>query len=56
MNVNEFERNKPTKTYKKIRDLENELDACLMHGMNVIDTRYVFDRLIEIKEIFLTGE
>jgi len=56
MNVSEFERNKPIKTYKKIRNLENELDACLMHGMNVIDVRYVLDRLIEVKEVFLTGE
>jgi len=56
MNVSEFERNKPRNTYREITIFEEELEACLNYGMNVMDTEYVLNKIRNIKNIFLSEE
>lgn len=55
-NVSEFERVKPRKTYKAIKQFEEELSSLMEFGKREVDTFYVFEKLKQIKEIFLTGE
>jgi hypothetical protein len=56
MNVSEFERTKPRKTYKAIRDLEEELAAILDFGKREVDTLYIIEKIEGIKTLFLAGE
>ena len=56
MNVSEFERTKPRKTYRAMTDLIDELHSILEFGKREVDTLYIAERLENIKKLFLAGE
>ena len=56
MNINEFERKKPKKTYNSIIEFEKYIQDCEKHGLNFVPMKWAKDHLEKIKENFLSGE
>ena len=56
MNINEFERNKPKKTYRAIEDLEDYLAECEQYGLSAVGIETVQRFVEDIKNKFLKGE